>query len=140
MVEYQGEKMSKSLGNLVLVSNALKSYDPDTIRLYLFSHHYREAWEYQDDEVDEWARLSQDLREAVNFTSYGIDEEVDVSQEEARFRAAMDDDLNTGEAIEALRDMSTAILEAAEEDDIRDAQRRLAHLGSTLGLALNDGA
>lgn len=140
MVEYQGEKMSKSLGNLVLVSNALKSYDPDTIRLYLFSHHYRGPWEYQDDEVDEWARLSQDLREAVNFTSYGIDEEVDVSQEEARFRAAMDNDLNTGEAIEALRDMSSAILEAAEEDDIRDAQKRLAHLGSILGLALNDGA
>ena len=32
------------------------------------------------------------------------------------------------------------VLEAAEEDDIRDAQRRLAHLGSILGLALNDGA
>jgi L-cysteine:1D-myo-inositol 2-amino-2-deoxy-alpha-D-glucopyranoside ligase len=98
MVEYQGEKMSKSLGNLVLVSDALKAYDADTIRLYLFSHHYREPWEYQDDEVDEWARLSDDLREAVNFTSYGIDEEVDVSVEEARFRAALADDLNTTSA------------------------------------------
>jgi cysteinyl-tRNA synthetase len=130
--------MSKSLGNLVLVSNALKNYDADTIRLYLFSHHYREPWEYQDDEVDEWAELSDDLREAVNFTSYGIDEEVDVSLEEARFRAALDDDLNTGEAIEALRAISSAILEAAEEDDIRDAQSRLRHLSSILGLTLSD--
>jgi cysteinyl-tRNA synthetase len=78
------------------------------------------------------------LREAVNFTSYGIDEEVDVSLEEARFRAALDDDLNTGEAIEALRAISSAILEAAEEDDIRDAQKRLRHLSSILGLTLSD--
>lgn len=138
MVGYQGEKMSKSLGNLVLVSDALKSYDADAIRLYLFSHHYREPWEYQDDDVDEWARLSDDLREAVNFTSYGIDEEVDVELEEQRFFAALDDDLNTAGAIDALRDISVAILEAAEEDDIRDAQRRLKSLSAILGLTLSD--
>ena len=38
MVEYQGEKMNKSLGNLVLASETLKHYNADTIRLYLFSH------------------------------------------------------------------------------------------------------
>ena len=140
MVEYQGEKMSKSLGNLVLASEVLKLYSADAIRLYLFSHHYREAWEYQDDEVDEWARLSDDLREAVNFTSYGIDEEVDVSLEAAKFYAALDDDLDTGAAIAALHNMASAILEAEEEDDIRDAQRRLRSLSSILGLTLTDEA
>ncbi len=138
MVEYQGEKMSKSLGNLVLASEALKLYNADTIRLYLFSHHYREAWEYQDDEVDDWARLSDDLREAVNFTSYGIEEEVEVALEEARFYAALENDLDTGSAIEALRDIATAILEAPEEDDFRDAQKRLRYLSSILGLTLAD--
>ncbi len=140
MVEYQGEKMSKSLGNLVLASEVLKHYDADAIRLYLFSHHYRQAWEYQDDEVEDWARLSGDLREAVTFTSYGIDEEVEVAKEEARFFAALEDDLDTASAIEALRDIATAILEAPEEDDIRDAQRRLRHLASILGLTLSDEA
>jgi cysteinyl-tRNA synthetase len=45
MVYLGGEKMSKSLGNLILVSNLLKEYVPDAIRVMLQSHHYREAWE-----------------------------------------------------------------------------------------------
>ncbi|HET8522612.1 MAG TPA: cysteine--tRNA ligase, partial [Thermomicrobiales bacterium] len=48
MVGYQGEKMSKSLGNLVLVRDALDTYSADAVRLYLFSHHYRSTWEYRD--------------------------------------------------------------------------------------------
>ncbi len=43
MVGYQGEKMSKSLGNLVMVADLLYTYSPDALRLYLGSHHYREA-------------------------------------------------------------------------------------------------
>ncbi|MGH9311105.1 MAG: cysteine--tRNA ligase, partial [Vicinamibacterales bacterium] len=58
MVRYQGEKMSKSLGNLVLVRDVLDSYSSDALRLYLLSHHYRQSWEYRDDELDEWARLA----------------------------------------------------------------------------------
>ncbi|MDP9473525.1 MAG: cysteine--tRNA ligase, partial [Chloroflexota bacterium] len=64
MVEYQGTKMSKSLGNLVLVRDVLETYSADALRLYLFSNHYRSAWEYQDEVVDEWARLAADLQEA----------------------------------------------------------------------------
>lgn len=50
MVAYQGEKMSKSLGNLVLVS-ALRTQgtDPRTIRLAILAHHYRSDWEWTDD-------------------------------------------------------------------------------------------
>ena len=76
----------------------------------------------------------------MNFTSYGIDEEVEVSLEEARFYAALENDLDTGGAIEALRDIATAILEAPEEDDFRDAQRRLRYLAAILGLTLSDEA
>ena len=74
MVEYQGAKMSKSLGNLVLVREVLDTYSADALRLYLFSHHYRSEWEYIDDELDEWSRVAADLREAAEFPGDGPDD------------------------------------------------------------------
>ncbi|MGI8475414.1 MAG: cysteine--tRNA ligase [Thermomicrobiales bacterium] len=138
MVKYQGEKMSKSLGNLVLACDALEIYHPDAIRLYLFSHHYRASWEYLDEEVDEWSRLATDLREAVDFPAFGIEEVVDASVQRERFLLALDDDLDTPSAIEALREISAAILQAPEEEDIRDAQETLRELSAILGLSLAD--
>jgi L-cysteine:1D-myo-inositol 2-amino-2-deoxy-alpha-D-glucopyranoside ligase len=138
MVRYQGDKMSKSLGNLVLVQDALGDYSADALRLYLFSHHYRSAWEYREDEVDEWATLAADLREAIDIPSYGIEQEVDVTIFRERFLNAMDDDLDTPTAIEQLREISQSILEAPEEDDAREAQAILRELSGLLGLTLSD--
>ncbi len=137
MLQLAGEKMSKSLGNLVLVSNALQEYSADALRLYLFSHHYRTPWTYEDAEVDEWQRVADDLIEAVDLPAYGIENEVDVSLERERFLQAMDDDLNTPVAIEALRNIATAILESPEDDDTREAQNTLRELADILGLTLN---
>ncbi|MEA2522994.1 MAG: L-cysteine:1D-myo-inositol 2-amino-2-deoxy-alpha-D-glucopyranoside ligase [Thermomicrobiales bacterium] len=138
MVRYLGEKMSKSLGNLVLVRDALNNYSADALRLYLFSHHYRSAWEYHEHELDEWATLAADLREAIDIPSYGIDQEIDVSIFRERFLNALDDDLDTPTAIEALREIAQSILEAPEEDDARDAQATLQELAALLGLTLSD--
>ena len=138
MVRYQGEKMSKSLGNLVLARDLLNSHSADAVRLYLFSHHYRTSWEYVDEEVDEWVRLADDLRESVAFPAFGIEEIVDVEIYRERFLNAMQDDLDTPSAIDALRDIAQAILEAPEEDDVRDAQETLRELSTILGLTLND--
>jgi L-cysteine:1D-myo-inositol 2-amino-2-deoxy-alpha-D-glucopyranoside ligase len=65
LVGYQGEKMSKSLGNLVFVSDLRAAHDAMAIRLVLLDHHYREDWEYHDGDV---ARAEQRLaawRDAV---------------------------------------------------------------------------
>ena len=137
MVGYNGEKMSKSLGNLVLVSNTLQNYTADALRLYLFSNHYRTPWTFEDEEMDRWASVAGDLVEAIDLPAYGIDNELDVSTERERFLNAMDDDLNTPEAIAALRDIASAILESPEDDDTRAAQRSLRELGDVLGLTLN---
>ncbi len=138
MVGYNGEKMSKSLGNLVLVSDVLKSNSPDAVRLYLFSNHYRSPWTYDDNEVDRWARVADDLREAAEFPAYGIEDELDVSTYRERFLNALDDDLNTPIAIQALHEIATAILESPEEEDIRHAQRTLRELADILGLTLTE--
>jgi L-cysteine:1D-myo-inositol 2-amino-2-deoxy-alpha-D-glucopyranoside ligase len=136
MVDYQGEKMSKSLGNLVLVGDLLNDYSADAIRLYLFSHHYRDRWEFLDDEMEQWAAVAADLQEAADFSSYGVDNVLDVSTQAQKFLDAMDDDLDTPRAIAALRALGTAILEAPEEDDIRGAQATLRELAGILGLTL----
>ncbi|MBA3450386.1 MAG: cysteine--tRNA ligase [Chloroflexia bacterium] len=136
MVGYDGEKMSKSLGNLVLISDALRNYSADAVRLYLFSNHYRSTWVFEEVDLDSWARVAEDLIEAVEFPAYGIEDELDVSTLRVRFFNALDDDLNTPIAIAALQEIATAILESPEEDDIRDAQRTLRELSDVLGLAL----
>jgi L-cysteine:1D-myo-inositol 2-amino-2-deoxy-alpha-D-glucopyranoside ligase len=138
MVRYQGEKMSKSLGNLVIVRDVLETYSSDALRLYLFSHHYRENWEYQEDELDVAAGLAADLREAIAVPSFGLDEKLDVELMSDRFYAALDDDLDTPAAIAQLREMGQAILEADEEIDVSDAQERLQELSDILGLTLTD--
>jgi L-cysteine:1D-myo-inositol 2-amino-2-deoxy-alpha-D-glucopyranoside ligase len=136
MVDYQGEKMSKSLGNLVLASTLLESWSADAIRLYLFSHHYRTAWEFIDDEMESWANVAADLAEAAEFPAFGIEDELDVSRQRDRFMEALQDDLDTPTAIDELRELARLILEAPEEDDIRSAQATLLRLGALLGLTL----
>ena len=136
LVGYQGEKMSKSLGNLVFARDAIASHHSDAIRLYLFSHHYREGWEWFDHEMDAWDRAAEDLREAAAFPAYGVEEVLDVALQRDRFLHALDDDLDTPTAIEALAEIAAAILEAPEEDDVREAQATLRHLADLLGLTL----
>ncbi|MEZ4568852.1 MAG: class I tRNA ligase family protein [Thermomicrobiales bacterium] len=59
MVGYQGEKMSKSLGNLVSARDVLQYHISDALRLYLHSHHYRTPWEYIDGGPAESRRAGQ---------------------------------------------------------------------------------
>ena len=57
MVSYEGEKMSKSLGNLVFVSDLLKTADARAIRLALMQHHYRAGFEWHDTDLDDGTAL-----------------------------------------------------------------------------------
>jgi len=136
MVDYQGEKMSKSLGNLVLASEVLEEYSADALRLYLHSHHYRTQWAYIDQELDSWASIAADIAEAADFPSNGASDALDASRLRNRFFAALDDDLDTPAAIEALHETARIILEAPDEDDIRAAQATLREMASVLGLSL----
>ncbi len=136
MVDYQGDKMSKSLGNLVLASEVLKQYSSDAFRLYLHSNHYRTQWQYLDEEIDVWAGVAADLAEAAEFPAYGVDNVLSVRVQSERFIAALENDLNTPAAIQALREIAQEILVAPEADDIRGAQKTLKHLASIMGLTL----
>jgi cysteinyl-tRNA synthetase len=102
MVYQDGEKMSKSLGNLTLVSNLLKEYSADTIRLTLQSHHYREPWECFTadlESADATVELFRQVRALVGRDATGEDLML-----RNRFNAAMDNDLDTPEAVRLLRE------------------------------------
>ena len=76
MVAYEGEKMSKSLGNLVFVSDLLEVADPRAIRLALMHHHYRSGFEWHDTDIQDGTALLHRLLAAAAATS-GPDPSVD---------------------------------------------------------------
>lgn len=112
MVGYQGEKMSKSKGNLVLVSRLrAQGVDPMAIRLVLLDQHYRTEWEYTPALLEAaQARLAR-WREALS-----VNEGADPASTISAVRAAVADDLDTRAALAAVDSWADATL-AGQWDD-----------------------
>jgi L-cysteine:1D-myo-inositol 2-amino-2-deoxy-alpha-D-glucopyranoside ligase len=123
MVSYEGEKMSKSLGNLVFVSDLLEKADPRAIRLALLRHHYRAGFEWYDTDLDEGTALLHRLDAAAHH-----ERGVDPRPFAAQVRAAIDDDLDAPRALETLDDMASAILSGGDDDSAPAVLRDLAAL------------
>lgn len=137
MVRYQGEKMSKSLGNLVMVDELLRSHTADALRLYLGRHHYRHAWEFDPEGLDESGRLAKKLLGATVVGS-GAGEPLSAETSRADFEAAMDQDLDSAGAEAAVESLADSILSAAEAGaDVASAQSDLRAMAAVLGLRLD---
>jgi len=122
MVRQDGEKMSKSLGNMTFVRDVLHAHHPDALRLYLLDHHYRGVWEYQTNGPETMDTAAAQMREAAGVEG-GTGLALDVSRQRERFFNAMDDDLQTPDAIASCREVAAAILQAAADGgDVRAAQ------------------
>ena len=129
MVAYEGTKMSKSLGNLVFVSELSKLADPRAIRLALMAHHYRDDWEWFDGDIDEASALLDDLIAAAERPAGP-----DPAPYAARVRAALDDDLDAPGARAALVDLANAITAGGDDPT---APTMLAELGALVGIRLD---
>lgn len=134
MVDYQGEKMSKSLGNLVYVADLIQEYSADAIRLCLVDHHYRERWEFFDAEMPRYAAHAAAMAVAANEPT-GNGDALDAAPYVERFLAAMDNDLDTPTAAKVLGELADAIIDAPGAD-LRDAQAALRQHAALLGLVL----
>jgi L-cysteine:1D-myo-inositol 2-amino-2-deoxy-alpha-D-glucopyranoside ligase len=100
LVRYRGRKMSKSLGNLVRVSEALERAPAAAVRLYLVSHRYRRDWNFEWGGLARAARLVEKLRELL---ARDAGEVPPGRRLMAEFNAALSDDLDTPRAVRALR-------------------------------------
>jgi L-cysteine:1D-myo-inositol 2-amino-2-deoxy-alpha-D-glucopyranoside ligase len=134
MVSYQGEKMSKSLGNLVMVDKLMDTYSPDALRLYLGSHHYREAWSYSDSDLKKFQELANSLSQALRVKN-GKNAPFSPTRYVSEFSESMENDLGTPGAVHALQELARGILEAAKgRRDVKEAQEMLRKYGLVFGL------
>ncbi|MEO6578015.1 MAG: class I tRNA ligase family protein, partial [Candidatus Limnocylindria bacterium] len=146
MLGYQGHKMSKSLGNLVLVRDLLCTYPGDAIRHYLVSHHYRSEVEFHDGDLEGSADAAALLRRAAQraevlstagHASEGMPLAPIVAEHRRRFLAAMDNDLDTPSALEELEALAHLALETDEPAVAAQAGHQVGQLGGRiLGLRL----
>ncbi len=140
MLRLGTEKMSKSLGNIITLPEALEAYDPQALRLFFLSSHYRSPLFYSEESVRGQERAIQRLRQAVSAES-GDGLSLDAEAFEKRFIEAMDDDLNTPRALATLFDLAREINRARDEGrDVTEAQSILESLSGVLGLTLEEPA
>ncbi len=147
LLTINGQKMSKSLGNFVTVTDFLKKHsDPDLLKLLFLSAHYSHPVDYTEKKIEEakqaheriaifLARCGQTL---VGPGGVSGGPPHDIGTAEERFHAAMDDDFNTPQALAALFDLVSAGNKHSDEAPFLQHARELLHrLLNVLGLCFS---
>lgn len=141
LLQLTGDKMSKSLGNLVAVKESLKRFSSDAIRLFILGSHYRSPLSYSEGNIDAAETGMQRLRQAA--TKDDVDSPMKTALDSEPFKKkfidSMDDDFNTAQAIAVLFDLAREINRGREEKaDIAGAQQALIELATILGFTLEE--
>ena len=133
-VRVDNEKMSKSLGNFFTIREVLQKFDAEVFRFFILRAHYRSPLNYSDVHIDDaksaLTRLYTSLK-TLPLKAATVDWEEAHAQ---RFKAAMDDDFNTPEAMAVLFDLANEVNKTA---DVKLAQQ-LKALGGVLGILQRD--
>lgn len=134
-VRIDEEKMSKSLNNFFTIREVLKNYQPEVIRFFILSSHYRSPLNYSDANLDEakasLTRLYTALRDSKNESDFDIDKNYIT-----KFNSFMNDDFNTPKAIALLHEIAKKInrLEDKNNQEYMVLASTLKKLASILGL------
>ena len=137
-VRVNSEKMSKSLGNFFTIREVLKKYNPEVVRLFLASVHYRSYIDYSEASLKEaqikLERFYQALR-GIKPIQGGLD-----NHYQADFEAAMNDDFNTPKAIAVLFELVNDLNTASRQKDPKTAAlaQQLLTLADSIGLLQQD--
>ncbi|MFN7120659.1 MAG: cysteine--tRNA ligase [Hydrogenophaga sp.] len=136
-VRVDNEKMSKSLGNFFTIREVLAKYDPETVRFFILRAHYRSALNYSDVHLDDARGALKRLYTALSLVPAATITDIDWSQPHAqRFRAAMDEDFGTPEAVAVLFELAGEVNRGKDPA----VAGLLKALGATLGLLQADPA
>ena len=150
-VNVNQEKMSKSLGNFFTIRDILKIYDPEVVRFFILTAHYRSPIDFSDQNLIEAQNGLSRFYEALDSAEKALADIAEVAvpseagaQLETRFREAMDDDFNSALAIahlfEGVRTMNrlAATKKFAQKPDlvaqVRDLHATILRLGEVLGI------
>jgi cysteinyl-tRNA synthetase len=145
LVQLGEEKMSKSLGNLITIKEALARYSADALRIFVLSSHYRSPLTYSEEVIEAAEKGAERLRQASNTESWetealerGVTGQFDskrCNEYEQMFTQAMDDDFNTAQAIATLFDLAREInLLSDAGKSVISGKQLLQELGGILGL------
>ncbi|HEX5479699.1 MAG TPA: cysteine--tRNA ligase [Dehalococcoidia bacterium] len=131
------EKMSKSLGNFITIRDGLKAVGGDGLRLWILTSHYRKPLTFTEETLEAAKQGAARLRTAARAPSEEGDGGIDLAAMRERFIAAMDDDLNTPQALAVLFDLAKELNRARDEGrGGHVAQALLFELADVLGLRL----
>jgi cysteinyl-tRNA synthetase len=143
MVQLSGEKMSRSLGNLITVEDLLKEHEADAFRLLVLNSGYRNPLTFTDEVITQAEHALERLRGAFkpgSGTAGGGGLSEKAAEARRGFEAAMDDDFNSAGALSQLFELVRAINQARDQDASSDAlqagQTTLRELAGILGLQL----
>ena len=138
MVYHEGEKMSKSLGNLIMVRDLLEEYTPDALRIYMGMHHYRESWSHNLRDLNQASALDYEIRQALTMEGKGQDK-LDPAPYQGKFEKALDDDLDTPTALKIVQELVKKIIYGNRAGkDIHEAQSVLRSFGDVFGLRMGN--
>jgi len=140
-VRVDEEKMSKSLGNFFTLREVLQKFQPEVIRFFILSSHYRSPLNYSIDNLEEAKAALSGLYTALRDTAADNDVEL-VQKSVDEFNSFMDDDFNTAKAISLLHELARDLNRTTDKTTSEAIQLAvtLRTLGSVLGLLQDDPA
>jgi cysteinyl-tRNA synthetase len=140
LLQFGEEKMSKSLGNLITIKQALAKYSADAVRVFILNSHYRSPLTYSEEGLEAAEKAAERLRRAVSRDNPGGEKAFDAKSYRQQFTDSMDDDFNTAQALATMFDLASAINQAGDAGvSIGQAQDTLVSLArEVLGLTLSE--
>ena len=139
-INVDNEKMSKSLGNFFTIRDVLKAYEPEVIRFFVVRSHYRSPLNYSNVHLDDAKASLKRLYTALSLANPAV--AVDTALIDwnnpfaARFKAAMDEDFGTPDAVAVLFDLASELNKSRSAADAA----LLKQLGACVGLLQDDPA
>ncbi|NIP38332.1 MAG: cysteine--tRNA ligase [Candidatus Dadabacteria bacterium] len=150
LIQIDKEKMSKSIGNIINVREALKRWNKEAIRLFFLSHHYRNPADFSQQNLDDaeasLQRLYLTLQRIKNIKTIKVNEDEELKKHVEKFRdsweSAMQDDFNTAGALGNLFDFCRVINKSIDSEGgsptLDDAVAEIRLLGNTFGILEQD--
>lgn len=140
MVQVDKEKMSKSLDNFFTIKDVVKQYDPESIRYFMISGHYRSQINYSQENLEQARASMERIYTALRGVEASTQSVSEDNEYVVRFRQAMNDDFNTPETLPILFELAKEINRVKEEDAAKASELAgvLLHLGDVLGIAQLD--